>query len=120
MKSWISLMIALLLLSLSCRKERTSSSQPIPEQTVWVDVRTPAEYARGHVPGAFNLPHDDIRANHPLLTDGTLPKDHTLTVYCRSGRRSNIADHRLTQLGYKVIDLESYGNAMDRYRAQQP
>ncbi len=52
-----------------------------------VDVRTPAEYASGHIDGADNLPLQDIQA-------GVLPtaaKDQPVYVYCRSGNRSSQA-----------------------------
>ena len=48
-----------------------------------VDVRTPAEYAPGYVPGAVNLPMEEVAR----WTD-TLHKDKPVYLYCRSGNRS--------------------------------
>ena len=52
---------------------------------VILDVRTPEEYAAGHVPGAINIPHDQVRAR---LAEIDSAKDQPIVVYCRSGRRA--------------------------------
>ena len=51
-----------------------------------VDVRTPQEYAEGHIDGALNIDvqSDDFKE----LAQIELSKDSTVLVYCRSGRRS--------------------------------
>lgn len=69
-----------------------------------LDVRTPEEYAQGHIDGAINIDvkSDDFRQK----AEHTLSKDSTVLVYCRSGRRSMNAAEILTELGYKVINLE--------------
>ena len=51
-----------------------------------LDVRTPEEYAAGHVPGAVNIPHDQLASR---LAE--VPKDTEVVLYCRSGRRAEIA-----------------------------
>jgi len=63
-----------------------------------LDVRTPEEFATGHVPGAVNVPHDQL-ANR--LAD--VPRDKDVVVYCRSGRRSQIATDILTMNGFKRV-----------------
>ncbi len=69
-----------------------------------VDVRTPEEFASGHVPGAVNVPYDEIAGR---LSD-VGPKDAPVIVYCRSGRRSGIAAEVLKKAGYtKVFDLQA-------------
>lgn len=62
---------------------------------VVVDVRTPGEFAAGHVPGAINIPHDQVAQQLSYL-----PKDKELVLYCRSGRRVLIAADALRALGY--------------------
>lgn len=63
---------------------------------VWVlDVRTPAEYAEGHVPGAVNVPHDQLASR---LAE--VPKDKDVVLYCRSGRRAALAADVLAAHGY--------------------
>lgn len=67
-----------------------------------LDVRTPAEYASGHIDGAINLSLQSIQA-------GTLPsvaKTKPVYVYCRSGSRSAQAAKNLKSAGFSnVIDL---------------
>ena len=69
-----------------------------------VDVRTPREYAEGHIDGALNInvQSDDFKE----LAQRELSKDSTVLVYCRSGRRSLDAAEMLTNLGYKVVNLK--------------
>lgn len=65
-----------------------------------LDVRTRAEFDEGHIPGAVNLPNEDIRED----TVTALPdKQQLIMVYCRSGRRSKEAAAKLTELGYTNI-----------------
>lgn len=69
-----------------------------------LDVRTPQEYAEGHIDGALNInvQSDDFQQ----IAEKELSKDSTILVYCRSGRRSMDAAEILTSLGYKVINLK--------------
>lgn len=75
---------------------------------ILLDVRTEEEYDEGHIPGAVNLPNEDIAADPPeLLTD----LDQMILVYCRSGRRSKEAAAKLAAMGYTQV-LE-FGGIMD-------
>lgn len=67
---------------------------------VLVDVREPSEFAEGHIEGAINLPLTSgvLEAEH-----GTLPSDKPIVVYCRSGRRSDIAAKLLEGEGFQPI-----------------
>lgn len=68
-----------------------------------LDVRTPQEYADGHIDGAINI---NVQSDDFLqLAEKVLSKDSTILVYCRSGRRSMDAAERLSMLGYKVVNL---------------
>jgi phage shock protein E len=59
-----------------------------------VDVRSPDEYASGHVPGAINISHLEIEANLQQLTPF---RDKPVVLYCRSGKRAaKAADVLLT------------------------
>lgn len=69
-------------------------------QTVWVDVRTPEEFATGHVVNAENLPYEDIVS---LATTQGYAKDDTLLLYCRSGNRAGIARQSLLDAGYSNV-----------------
>jgi phage shock protein E len=70
-----------------------------------VDVRTPAEYAAGHVPGAVNIPYDEIGRRSAELG----PAETPLVLYCHSGRRSGIAVRTLSEQGFtRLYDLGAY------------
>jgi phage shock protein E len=70
-----------------------------------VDVRTSAEFASGHVPGAVNVPYDEISVRHGEIGPPSTP----VVVYCRSGRRSGLAIAALLEKGFThLYDLQSY------------
>jgi rhodanese-related sulfurtransferase len=66
---------------------------------VVVDVRTAEEYAAGHVPGAINIPHDQV-----VQRLSQVPTDKDLVLYCRSGRRTAIAADVLAANGYTRLE----------------
>lgn len=65
---------------------------------IFVDVREPSEFARGHVEGAINVPPMDIMQGAKLLSG--VAKDTELVLYCLSGSRSNASINILRQLGF--------------------
>jgi phage shock protein E len=77
-----------------------------------LDVRTPAEFAEGHVPHAINLPHDQLEARLAELAPGG---DRTVVVYCKSGKRAAIASEILAEAGFS--DLRHLTGDMDGWRA---
>jgi rhodanese-related sulfurtransferase len=64
-----------------------------------VDVRSPAEFAAGHLPGALNIPVHEIEAREAELT----PRDRPLVLYCRSGNRSARAAAALEKSGHTSV-----------------
>lgn len=71
-----------------------------------VDVRTPGEFATGHIPGAVNIPVQQLDERLAELE----PKDKPVVLYCRSGRRSATAARTLKSAGFAVVhDLGSIG-----------
>lgn len=71
---------------------------------VVLDVRTAAEYAAGHVPGARNVSHDELAGRLGELT-GLRDKD--VVLYCRSGRRTALAEDVLRKAGFtKLLHLD--------------
>lgn len=72
---------------------------------VRLDVRTPQEYAEGHISSAINI--DVQSTDFDAKASATLPKDKTIAVYCRSGKRSKLAAARLVKLGYNVAELNT-------------
>lgn len=68
---------------------------------VLLDVRTPAEFASGHIPGAINIAVEELPQR---LAE--VPKGQPVVVYCRSGNRSANALRILTGAGFSpVFDL---------------
>ena len=73
-----------------------------------LDVRRPDEYAQGHIPGAINVPNEEIgTAEIAALPD----KSQLILVYCRSGRRSKEASEKLVELGY--TNIVEFGGILD-------
>lgn len=73
---------------------------PANQRPILLDVRTPQEFAGGHLPGAINIPVDDLRG---LLAG--LPSDRDLAVYCQVGQRGYLATRILLQAGHKAVNL---------------
>ena len=71
---------------------------------VVIDVRTPQEYQGGHVEGALNLPHDSIAQD---IAKTKVAKDDHVILYCKSGRRADVALGTLKGLGFS--NVENYG-----------
>jgi phage shock protein E len=66
-----------------------------------IDVRTPEEFASGHIAGAVNISLQTLPQRI-----STLPKDQPLVLYCRSGSRSNSAAQMLARAGFtNIYDL---------------
>ncbi|PDO09960.1 MAG: CoA-disulfide reductase [Candidatus Reconcilbacillus cellulovorans] len=70
------------------------------ERTTLVDVRSPAEYAAGHIAGAVNIPVDDLRRRL-----GELDRDREIWTYCEVGFRGYIAARLLRQHGFRAKNL---------------
>ena len=90
-----------------------SSSFGIDGETpLVIDVRTEAEWNNGHVEGAILIPYDVIGKRIEAVA-----KDKTkrIYVYCRTGRRSQIAKDSLEKLGYK--DVKNLGSLEDASKA---
>ena len=77
------------------------------EGAVLLDVRTPEEYAEGHIPGSVNVPLQQIDGITSALAD----KDKTVFVYCRSGARSSQAVAFMKQMGY--TEVHNIGGILD-------
>jgi rhodanese-related sulfurtransferase len=75
----------------------TTASQP---GVVVVDVRTPAEYAAGHIDGAVNIDVESPTFDEQVAK---LDKATTYAVYCHSGRRSGIATGKMGDAGFTSV-----------------
>jgi rhodanese-related sulfurtransferase len=67
----------------------------------WLDVRYPSEYRYDRLPGALNVPLNEVRNSFPVLDPA-----REYVVYCQSGRRSSAAAFLFAQRGFKVSLLE--------------
>lgn len=83
-----------------------------PSDLLILDVRTPAEYRQGHIPGARNMDFFGGKFDMDVLS---LPKDRPILVYCRSGKRSAGAAEIMRKAGIKnVMDLTNGIDAWEK------
>jgi phage shock protein E len=80
----------------------------ISDNTVLVDVRTPEEFAGGHLEGALNI---DVQSPDFAARVGELDPDANYLVYCRSGNRSGQAIDQMRSLGF--TDLANLGSVAE-------
>ena len=69
-------------------------------KTVVIDVRTPEEYAVGHLAGAINIDQQVIAQR---IASAGISKDDELILYCNTGRRAGIARTTLMAMGFKRV-----------------
>lgn len=86
----------------------TDSASPAwDEDALIIDVRSPGEFASGHVDGALNLPLDRFAQEH---ANAAPDPSRQIIVYCQSGARSGQAARFLQQMSYeKVVNGGSPG-----------
>ncbi|MGA0830602.1 MAG: rhodanese-like domain-containing protein [Nitriliruptoraceae bacterium] len=80
----------------------------LPVGTVLIDVRTPEEFDTGHLEGALNLPVELAAFPDQVAA---LDPDAEYLVYCRSGRRADLAVEYMTGLGLDARNLGSVAEA---------
>jgi len=74
-----------------------------------VDVRSEKEYTEAHIPGAVNIPYDQLGDR---LSEIDAAKTDEIVVHCLSGYRAEIAEKLLSEAGYSnVRDLDGHMNA---------
>lgn len=89
------------------------------ENITVLDVREPAEYAFGHIPGAKSIPLGEIDDRTDELAD-----DKDIYVVCRTGRRSDFAAQKLQEKGFQnVIKVEpgmaEWNGPLEKYEGGQ-
>lgn len=72
-----------------------------PDAPLLLDVRSPEEFAAGHMPGAVNIPHDQVASRLAELALG-----RWVLVYCQSGRRAGMAQGVLAGAGFDVRQVD--------------
>lgn len=81
-----------------------------------LDVRSREEFAEGHIPGAVNIPYDELPER---LEELAAHRDDGIVVYCRTGRRAKIAEATLVEAGF--ADVRDLAGHMTEWReARRP
>ncbi len=75
------------------------------DKAVWIDVRTQSEWDRGHLKNAVLIPYDVVTKKIQAVVKS---KRQPINLYCRSGRRAEIARKALEQMGY--INVQNRGS----------
>ncbi|MCW5951761.1 MAG: molybdopterin-synthase adenylyltransferase MoeB [Propionibacteriaceae bacterium] len=78
----------------------STTADPTPDDVRLLDVREPAEFAEGHLPGSLNLPLAAVLAGEEV------PDDRPVLVICRSGARARVAAAALAARGHRTEVLE--------------
>ncbi len=105
-------------MAVTITREQLQAKLDRGEQVVLVEALPERYYLDAHLPGAINIPHDQIDALAPTM----LPdKDAQIVVYCASGpcKNSGIAARRLVALGYSNV-LDYYEGKQDWVAAGLP
>ena len=82
------------------------------ERPFLLDVRTPQEFTSGHIPGAVNIPVDDLR-----FRLGEVPRNRKIAAYCQVGQRGYLATRILLQAGYSAVNV---GGGYKTYKLWHP
>lgn len=110
------LLSILVLAALACRPQSGAvasiSNQALADEIksgkppLILDVRTPEEYQAGHIPGAVNIPHDQLASR---LSELPISKSDEVVVHCEKGARAAKAESVLIASGYThVVDLQGH------------
>jgi rhodanese-related sulfurtransferase len=119
-----SLLVAMALATVLARADEPAQPTPIIKQEallqrieqkdtslIILDVRSPEEFAAGHVPGAINIPYTHLPARVSQLPDAG---DKDIVLYCATGVRAERAAERMREHGYtRLLHLEGDMKAWD-------
>lgn len=104
-RSFLALVFTFGVMSAACHDtgpapEKDTVAAALAQEGVFVlDVRSPGEFARGHVEGAVNLEVRQLEQMETILPD----KERQIVVHCAAGVRSAKATRKLEAMGYKKI-----------------
>ena len=110
MKKFLTLLLAVLGLNTACSQNyenydvKEFAELITDPNVVILDVRKADEFAEGHITGAILI--DQFQSDFLEQAQAKLPKDKTIAIYCRSGRRSANAAGKLADVGYKCVNLK--------------
>lgn len=109
----LSLVVALLPMSAVQAGEQDAQLawQKIHSGATLIDVRTAEEFAAGHLPGAINIPLQQLP---DAVVRSGIARETPLVLYCRSGRRSEMAREILSAAGYtRLYNAGGYQALLD-------
>ena len=110
MKKILTLLLATLGLNTACSQtfenmEVKEFAELITDSSVVIlDVRKADEFVESHIKGAILI--DQFQSDFVEQAQAKLPKEKTIAIYCRSGRRSANAAGKLADVGYKCVNLK--------------
>ena len=90
----------------------TILNSPSEERPFLLDVRTSQEFSGGHIPGAVNIPVDELRQRLEELPDGK-----EIAAYCQVGQRGYLASRILLQAGFQAANISG---SYETYRLHGP
>jgi NADPH-dependent 2,4-dienoyl-CoA reductase/sulfur reductase-like enzyme/rhodanese-related sulfurtransferase len=85
---------------------------PVEQRPFVLDVRTPKEFSAGNIPGATNIPVDDLRSRLDEL-----PREGEIAVCCQVGQRGYLATRMLRQKGFLASNI---GGGYKTYKLFHP
>lgn len=90
----------------SFQRMQHNARELVAKGATLLDVRTSEEFCERHLPGAANIPVQELSVRLHELPAGERP----VVVYCRSGGRSAMAAELLTRAGHQVLDIGAMDN----------
>jgi rhodanese-related sulfurtransferase len=93
----------------------TDAQDCVASDTLLVDIREPAEFHRGHIPGAVHLPRGLLEfeihglVQNSMRDQNVAPEDRPIVLYCGTGGRSALAAETMATLGYRNVRSMSGG-----------
>ncbi len=105
----LALLIVFLLVRRTGQISESKAAEHLKHGALVIDVRSPSEFAAGHLENAINMPLGEIDS---LIARRVPDKQQVLLLHCQSGARSGMAKKRLVVLGYlQAYNLGSYDRA---------
>lgn len=105
----VAIVVVVILLKQAGQISPKEALSHLGEGALVIDVRSPGEFATGHLPSAINIPLDEISS---AVAQRVSDKDQVLLLHCQSGMRSAVAAKKLRGMGYtKVFNLGSLQRA---------
>jgi phage shock protein E len=95
--SFVSVVVTSSALAASIKPEE--ALEKVKSGALLIDVRSEEEFEGGHLPGALNIPHDQMVHRVAELGKNT---SRQIVFYCRTGRRAGIADEVAQGAGFKA------------------